>query len=321
MKEYGGYLEWEYYGGKEYHTAYRVDSVRSALAYTINQRGYSKIYIPFYLCQCIKELISKMGIEYKYYSINNRFLPVIVDRIKETECIFLVNFFGQLNEEDIYVIKNKGNVFLDNTHCFFEKNSYGIDMANSCRKFFGLPDGGYFYTNLSMKEYDSYDYDISFNKMIPNLGRFEMGSRKFYKDFQINDSLERGIPCKKMSNLVKNILKSLDYEMIIKKRKSNFNIVNNTLKNINLLRIKNDGGLFLYPLLVNNGKIIKQKLILNKIYVPTLWPGVERLVDDKSFERKLYDDLVLLPIDQRYDEKDMEIILERVSKAIKEVNS
>lgn len=321
MKEYGGYLEWEHYSGKEYHDAYRVDSVRSALAYTINKRHYNKIYIPYYLCQCIKELISKMGVGYEYYSIDNNFYPLNIGTIKESECIFLVNFFGQLSEADIYKIKQKGNIFIDNTHCFFEKNNYGVDMANSCRKFFGLPDGGYFYTSLPMDDYDTYDYDISFNKMICNMGRFELGSAAFYEEFQINDSLERGIPCKKMSKLVNNILKSLDYQAIIGKRKLNFNVLNDALKKLNLLNVKNQAGLFLYPLLLNNsGEEVKRKLILNKIYVPTLWPGVEKLVDKKSFEKKLYNDLVLLPIDQRYDENDMNIILGRLFKVLKEVN-
>lgn len=50
MKEYGGYLEWERYLGKEYHNGYRVDSVRSALMLIIKKEsirifGYHIIYV------------------------------------------------------------------------------------------------------------------------------------------------------------------------------------------------------------------------------------------------------------------------------------
>lgn len=312
MKEYGGYLEWEYYFGKEYHDGYRVDSVRSALAYTIKLRNYQKIYIPYYLCSCIKELLEALNVEYKYYYINKYFLPDIAEKVNENECVFLVNYFGQLSEEQILDLKNIHNVFLDNTQAFFNRKIDGIDMANSCRKFFGLPDGGYFYTDLPMDAYDKYDYDISYNKLECNLGRFELGSNIFYKEFIKNDSLSRGIPCKKMSKLVNNILKSIDYNSIVYKRLCNFEYLHKHLKDINLFHIKNNAGLFLYPLLIENGRDIKPQLIQQKVYVPTLWPEVVDLVDIDKIEYKLVKDLILLPIDQRYDVRDMDNILDRL---------
>ena len=61
---------------------------------------------------------------------------------------------------------------------------------------------------------------------------------------------------------------------------------------------------------------VKLKLIEEKIYVPTLWPGVLDFNNLTQFERNLVDNLVLLPIDQRYDIEDMEYIVKVVMKHI-----
>ena len=72
----------------------------------------------------------------------------------------------------------------------------------------------------------------------------------------------------------------------------------------------------MYPLLLKNGHRIKQELIQHKIYVPTLWPNVlEETVPD-TWEHFLTDNLVLLPIDQRYSEVDMKYILKVLARIL-----
>lgn len=57
---------------------------------------------------------------------------------------------------------------------------------------------------------------------------------------------------------------------------------------------------------------MKRELISRKIYIPTLWPGVDGFSELNDFERRLIRDLVLLPIDQRYDTEDMRYIARTV---------
>ena len=57
-----------------------------------------------------------------------------------------------------------------------------------------------------------------------------------------------------------------------------------------------------------NGNKLKNHLIKNKIFIATYWPGISGLVDLISTEMHLVTNLVCIPIDQRYDEKDMESI-------------
>lgn len=312
MKEYGGYLEWENYDGKEYHDGYRVDSVRSAVIYAIRKRGYTHVWLPYYICDCFRVLFEKLHIPFSYYHIDSSFLPILPESLPKSHCILLVNYYGQLKEKDIRRISAKYAVFQDNTQAFFEKPIAGIDMANSCRKFFGVTGGGYFFTSLPMDEYDAYARDTSYDKALCLIGRYEKTASEFYQDFTHNEEIIRGWRCKRMSRFVQNILKSLNYEKIKQKRAVNFDLMDRLLGRANQLHVSNRAGLFMYPFMIEGGTEIRKELIKKKIYVPTLWPGVEEFSELNDFERRLIHDLVLLPIDQRYDAEDMRYIAQAV---------
>ena len=145
------------------------------------------------------------------------------------------------------------------------------------------------------------------------MGRYETDSNTCYKEFAQNDMMFRGVPIKKMSKLVHNILCGLNFPSIIEKRQNNFLCLHRALESMNELPVKNHAGLFLYPFLHENGLELKRFLIAKKIYVPTLWPEVLQTCPEDSWEYRLASDLVLLPIDHRYTPEDMQYILDTLS--------
>lgn len=310
MKEFGGYIELEHYNGSEYHSGYKLDSVRSALSLIISLKQYQHVLIPYYICSCISELFDMIGIDYSYYHIDDNFHPILDEYASdEHTCLLLVNYFGQLESDYVKEIAKNYNIFLDNTQAFFLKKIDGIDMANSCRKFLGVTGGGYLYTDFAV-DISLYPYDHSYNRLRCLVGRLEESASEYYKYFVENEEVIRGCPCKRMSKFDENILRSIDYEEIIKKRTNNYNYLDRNLQYLNKLTIKNHAGLFMYPLLLKNGLNIKKYLIAHKVYVPTLWPGVDSFTEINEFERNLVENLVLLPIDQRYGIEDMQYMLE-----------
>ena len=66
----------------------------------------------------------------------------------------------------------------------------------------------------------------------------------------------------------------------------------------------------------NNVSELKNKLIDNKIYVATYWNDAIGRVNNNSIEFKLINNTVYIPIDQRYDIKDMEYIINIISTFI-----
>ena len=115
-----------------------------------------------------------------------------------------------------------------------------------------------------------------------------------------------------MSNLTKAIMASIDYDKVAEIRRDNFELLHEKLKDLNELNFEldNESVPMVYPFLIKRDGL-KQKLIDNKIFVATYWPMVKDKAPQDSFERYLYDYLLPLPVDQRYNRTSY-LILDKV---------
>lgn len=68
----------------------------------------------------------------------------------------------------------------------------------------------------------------------------------------------------------------------------------------------------MYPFLVENGAMLRKRLLKEKIYIPLLWPNVIQDLNPIDIEYKLADNILPLPCDQRYTIKDMDYIVEKI---------
>ncbi len=310
MRELGGYLELNTFNGEEYHkNAVAVNSGRHALEYLIKAKQINKIYLPYFLCDSVKNHCSLCGCEYELYHIDENFMPYTEKSVNEHEALYIVNYYGQLSNEKIAALKEKyKNIIIDNAQDFFRKPIDGTDTVYTCRKWFGVCDGGYVYTESVYD--DTLEVDISYERMGYILGRFEEGAEKFYAEASDNNKFFAHQKLKAMSELTHNFLRSIDYKEVINKRNENFSFLHNALKKTNRLSLKMHAGPFMYPLYVKHGEEKKKELIKNKIYVPTFWNDVLGCVGYNSLEEDYVKNIVPLPIDQRYGEDDMKYILE-----------
>ena len=122
-----------------------------------------------------------------------------------------------------------------------------------------------------------------------------------------------------MSRLSAKILSSLPYLDIAKKRIENFRYLHENLNYINnlLIDISEIDVPFCYPLLPI--KYIDKKLFHDEnIFIPTLWPEIlERKDKHYKIEKDLTKRLLPLPIDHRYNFKDMQKIVYFIKGFIK----
>lgn len=309
MKEIGGYFEFERSYRYEYHQhCLRINTGRNAVLYAIKKRDYQKIFIPHYICQSIVGVLTKNNIPFQFYPLNHSLEPLLktVDR---ADCVLFVNYFGQYDNQQIKMFANRfKNIIVDNTHAFFQLPVKDIDTVYTCRKFFGVPDGAYLYFH-GLQQENSLEQGQSYNNMAHLLGRFETSAEKYYSVYRAHEEYLDAQPVRKMSALTQNLLKSFDYKLIQRIRKDNFKTLHKHLSRVNNMAINHQAGLFMYPLLIPNGSAVKMELIKNKIYVPTLWPNVLETAEKSSIEYYFSDNLVLLPIDQRYGKEEMQYIL------------
>lgn len=179
MKEYGGYIEFETFHGKMLHdNAVALNCGRGALEYICEAKKIRKLYLPHFLCSSVPNLCNKIGVGYSYYSINERFEPVFNLTLGEDEWIYIVNFYGQLNNDYLIALKRKyDRIIVDNAQSYFQMPAEGVDTLYTCRKYFGVADGAFLYTDKRLER--ELLQDESFERMHFLIGRFERCAMSF----------------------------------------------------------------------------------------------------------------------------------------------
>ncbi len=307
MKEIGGYFELEQFHGPMLHEgALALSCGRACIEYLLRQKNIKKVALPVFVCDVVAESCLAAGAEIRYYHIGPDFKPADVE-LQQNEWLYVVNFYGQLTYDDLKALKAKfSNIIVDNAQAYFDDPLSGVDTLYTCRKFFGVPDGGFLYTDAPAAELER---DISYDRMDFVLGRFEKNAGEFYGRASENNDYFSGKPVKAMSRLTENLLHAIDYEYVKKVRSDNFNFLHEALKERNLLDIRPVQGAYAYPFMTENAAEIRKELIANKIFVPTLWPNVLSDAPEGSLEYALTAKILPLPCDQRYGHEEMERIL------------
>ena len=252
MKEaIGGYFSLELPLREEYHKdAVRLNTGRNCLEYILRARGYKKVYVPYYTCEAVMEPITKLGIPYEFYHINIHF--EIRDRftIKADEALLYTNYLG-LKQRYVEQLSEKigAHLIVDNTQAFYAKPIHGIDTFYTCRKFFGVADGAYLYTDKLLDE--EFEQDESYDRMAHLLKRIDLSAEQGFADFRkVDDGLDNQ-PIRKMSKLTQRIMQSIDYEAAAQKRRENYLKLQEVLgeKNNLTLSLEKDAVPMVYPYL------------------------------------------------------------------------
>ena len=313
MKEIGGYIEFENYFGTVYHEgAVPLNCGRNCLAYLIEAEGIKKIRLPYFLCSSVKNVCLKYGTEVGYYPIDENFRPII-DDLAPDEWLYIVNYYGQISNEEVSLLKQKySRVIFDNSQSYFQRPADGVPTLYTCRKYFGVPDGAFLYTDKILTR--DIPTDESFERIHYILGRYERTAGEFYKESSDNNHFFAHEPIKQMSKLTADLLRSYDYDRILSRRTENFKLLHEKLCGINKLKLTIPEGAFMYPLYIENGAEIRKKLQQMKIFVPTLWGDVFENCDKDSREYDYAENILPLPTDQRYDDDDMKYILEKLQE-------
>lgn len=311
MKEIGGFIEFERFQGRMMHeSALALNCGRNCLLYLIQARQIKNIVLPYFMCDSVIRVCRQSNVQIRFYHIDEHFLPQNID-LKEDEWLYLTDFYGQLSKKDIHKICNTHQrVIVDYVQAYFEEPIAGVDAIYTCRKFFGVPDGAFLYTDVKLDK--DFPQDESFERMYFLLGRYEHTASEFYEEYKKNEELFDHAPIMRMSKLTENLLRAIDYEQVKNIRTANFNYLEQKLGRINILHIHHAEGAFAYPLLLENGAKVRKKLIENKIYTPTLWPNILEELSENMYEYYLAKNILPLPCDQRYDEDDMEYICQHI---------
>lgn len=287
---------------------------RNCLGFLIKAYGIKKIYIPYFCCKSVSQPCEQNHIEIEYYHIDKIFRPVFEKKLGDNEWLYIVNFYGQISKEEIKEWKEKyGRIIIDNAQAYFQTPVYGVDTLYTCRKFIGVPDGAFLYTNVTLEE--ELLIDESYDRMKFVLGRFERTASEFYRMSVVNNELFKQQPIKRMSALTANLLRGVDYLKIKDIRTQNFSYLHKRLGIYNELKIQTTEGAFAYPLFMKGAHKLRKNLADKKIYIPTLWPDVLEKPEN-TLEYQYANDILPLPCDQRYGWEHMETICNAIEQMV-----
>lgn len=313
MEAIGGYFSLELAHLEEYHKdALRLNTGRNCLEYILRARRYDRVYIPYYTCEVILEPFNKLRIPYEFYHVDINFEIRDKFTLKAGEGVLYTNYFGLKQRYVEQLAEQFGTrLVVDNTQAFYAKPIQGIDTFYTCRKFFGVPDGAYLYSDAKIDEV--FEQDKSYDRFAHLLKRIDLSAEEGFADFHKEDDGLIENPIRRMSKITERMMKSINYEGVAQKRRVNFQILQEELGNANnlILPLEEDAVPMVYPYL-DPIKGLREKLIQNKVFVARYWPNVLNWTAKDDIEYQLAYQMQPLPIDQRYGHEDINNIVELI---------
>jgi hypothetical protein len=315
----GGYFEWEFANHNctfPHSDGILVNSGRHALEYILLSLGLvKKIYVPYFTCEVVLQPIQRLNIAYEFYHINDKL--EIADNIllHEGEYLLYTNYFGIKDEYATDLANIYGNqLIIDNAQAFFAKSHLQCSQFYSPRKYVGCPDGGIALAADKLFNHNL-PHGLSANKCASLLERTDGDISKGYTSFHNASAIISSENLTQMSEITKGILGNIDYGKIIGTRRTNFNYLHGNLVSTNKLSPIISAKLLsiidcpmVYPYWTDD-VTLRQRLIDNKVYVATYWPNVLKWCQPTDLEYQLTEQIIPLPIDQRYGQAEMDYIL------------
>jgi hypothetical protein len=225
--EIGSFIEIQFPKGREYYKQEkdiaRLNTGRSAILHAFRVTGATTIWIPYYQCDSVRDMLMKHGANIKYYHIDKNWDPTDLDA-KDDEAVLFVNYYGIMSSERMAVLAGMSkHSIIDNCQSFFCLPVEGAMNVYSCRKFVGVPDGAYVIGKDAHQAIKDYPQCYSSDTAAFLLMRIEYGCEgKGYEARMINEHRIDSEDVMRMSKLTYSILDGTDYEIIKEKRRDNF---------------------------------------------------------------------------------------------------
>lgn len=310
-------------------------SGRSALKILLEENyfGKKRVILPSFTCDtCIKPFVD-CGFDISYYlverdlTINASSLLECLSRY-EYDCILYFHaYFGFDTLKTIHKLLNslkkykKVVTINDFTHSWLSDFNYKSDYyVASLRKWLATADGGIIASDNVLKTSQNIS---SYNKLLTEeytkaalLKNDYLNNSKsvkkedFYPLFKHLNTFFLDNEVYALSPISKSIYDNVDYSDVCKKRKENALFlcenINNTLIEKIFLTIPEYVVPFYYPIYIHSGRRqdFQNYLVKNRIYCPIHW-SIPSYIENKSEYTNIYEDIISLVIDQRYDIEDM----------------
>ena len=297
----GGYFEMDSGAGvSDLPLGILLNSGRNALRHIVRMLGIKKLHVPYYICPVVIEALEDENCEIDRYLLTDDMLPST--KFSKKDYVLYVNYFGVCGRKVDCLAMQYSNLIVDCAQAYYA-NPKGLASFSSPRKFFGVPDGGVAY-GVAGADYDSDVSDIRKGHLVERRdnGATPLGYELFRKAESSLDSAD----VLTMSSFTMSCLRKVDASSAKHRRLENFKYLHSHLQTSFPLEMSEDDVPMVYPYITEDIGL-RSRLIQQKIFVASYWPGVTNCGD-------LQNRILPLPIDQRYGVDDMERIVREVKR-------
>lgn len=317
----------------DFNTIY-LNSGRDAIKLLFSFLKPEEIMLPNYICSSVTDNFENYN--KKIYNINEDF-SIDIEDLKskisnETKYLYIMSYFGATFNDDVICyltyLKSEKNIVIieDTTHSIFSSRmQIGDYCICSLRKWFPTPDGGVLYSKNNLPKDDLFVNNVQFYSkkayamilktlFLQNI----LDCNELYRNMFVStdDSLNTSKGIFSISEFSKFILSSCDIDKLIKVRRKNYLYLReNILIDLDfIINFKATDCPYVLPCYVKNRDVFRKYLIENKIYCAVHWPDFSSnyIVQSKKTE-DIYNNIISLPIDQRYGEKEMQYMVNHIN--------
>lgn len=310
---------------------YYYASGRTALYQILRSMGTGirALWMPDWLCHTMVEAVERAGVEVRFYELNEEFKPTVdaLDRsgFHDGDAMLMINYFGLQDLADsARAVKEaylKAVVIEDDVQaywCFAEKeNPYADYRFTSLRKAFAIPDGGIVKTNRKMPE-ANHPNTFTLKKIQAGVLKCHRGCKGVRDEdyltlFKQGDALIKYNYDSQMSEESKGLFAGTDFERVKHQRQSNAEFLVENLVGMGIKPIMEitAGSVPLFvPIYLENRDEMRSRMSEYKVFCPVHWP-LEGMPVRKGTEMAAHE--LSLIVDQRYNEGDMESIINVIS--------
>ncbi len=322
---------------------------RMAISYVIktieerNPRLKKTVILPPFTCHTVIEPFLNKGYEAYYYPINDR-METSADQIlqcvrdHDASIVLFHRYFGfdTINEADrlCYELHRQNKFSIEDcTQCLYneDKKSNADFWLGSIRKWQGTPDGGFAVCKEGFLNNKPNQTDISLEqaKVIASYAKYKFlfdheGDKPAFLQLYRNaeNILESQKDFYSISLTSRKMQSNLDVNFLRNRRRRNFQILLSGLLNSHDVRpmfsCLNDNIIPLYfPMITNDRTLLQSHLVQQDIYAPVVWPKADCLGEVCEEAEYMYEHLLCIPIDQRYDIDDMNRVVETINNFYK----
>lgn len=299
---------------------------------------FKSVLLPSYICDSVILPFELAGYELTYYDVDEYLKPIDIDMIKISNVgIFLhMGYFGfstnEILSDLISILKSESVIAIEDvTHTLFSQRNNPIEsdfIIGSIRKWFGIPSGGFLASDKTMN-FELIDANVD----LINTRRSSL-NQKFEYMISGNESiksaylsginraeqiLDEDVKAYKIDQQSETIIKNFDYKQLQSSRKRNYEFLLKHLSDVDGIEVifsdlGNDVTPIFFPIYVkSNRDELRRKLIENEIYCPIHWPIPKQVNGNLNIITKnIYESILSLPCDQRYQIEDMHRIINEI---------